>query len=248
MGCNKFIDAKISCRAVTKFSSWLTALMSSSSSTGSPTVCCRTFAASLEKKDDIWRLVRNSEIVNRRSLFSSFSLRISFATTSGSTFRPVPRPILNVSTKCDCCLSLKRYGFFICFKAQPSCNRSVYVEAEVPEVFGNVGILPTPSKRRVAYSVLARSRSVAISTDFEHLPKLKWFSSVRCRWNTRVQSSCGQLWVSSGLFAAAFSSGWDTLAGLDCLLSDLKSPFEKAPLANTGLSLKQNTSLNKNYD
>ena len=46
-----------------------------------------------------------------------------------------------------------------------------------------------------------------------------------------MQSSCGQLWVLSGLFAAAFSSGWDNLAGLDCLLSDLKSPFEKGALS-----------------
>ena len=193
MGWNKFSDAKIDSRAVTKFSSSLAAVMSSSSSTGSPTVCCHTFAASLEKKDDTWRGVRNSETVNRRTLFSSFSLRISFATTSGSTFQPVPCPILNFSTKYDFCLSLKRYGFFICFKAQPSCNRSVHVEAEVPDVFSNVGILPTPSKRCVAYSVLARSRSVALSTDFEHLSKLKWFSSAQCCWNTRVQPSCGQL-------------------------------------------------------
>ena len=80
-------------------------------------------------------------------------------------------------------------------------------------MFGNVGILPTPSKRHVAYSVLAQSRSVTLSTDFKHLK-----TQMVCRWNTPVQPSCGQLEVaigrvSSGLFAAACSSGWDCLAG-----------------------------------
>ena len=96
------------------------------SSNGSPTGCFRIFASSLEKKnEETWHGVRNSELENRLSPCASLTRRISLATISGSILRPVSCPMLNLETKRDFCFSLKRYGLFTYFNAQPSFNPSV---------------------------------------------------------------------------------------------------------------------------
>lgn len=107
-----------------KFSSSVTVARSFSSN-GSPTGCFRIFAASLEKNEETWPGVR--ELENRRSPCASLTWRISLAMIWGSILRPVSCLMLNLETKKDFCFSLKQYGFFTCFNAQPSFNPVVLV-------------------------------------------------------------------------------------------------------------------------
>lgn len=193
------------------------------------------FAARREKNEETYCAVKNSDTLNRRFTSGPVDLLISRATASPSSFLPVVWPMLNLASRYAFCVSLKRYDFFVSFKAYPSSTMETGSSHFSGSRDFRVGVFPTPSSKRDAYCVFATSNSDCRSRDLEHLSNERCRSRDENRWKTRTQPSLGQEKAfMTGLASLAVSSASceKGLSRRDLVAKGLNPPVEKSTLSH----------------